>query len=205
MLSVIPAPDPVAAPAAPDAAMVVPDTPGSVDDGDHSYVATFTTVAGETDPSPASAVVNVADQTVNGQVEVTLEEPEDDTVTGWNLYRTVAGDVGNHKLVANIPLEDGPVFVDDVADGSLGADAPTGNTAGGTAVEGGVVLAQVRMVASGGGAATAVIRETDGAGRILAKLAALDGQADQARLPVRFSGRVHVLLTGDPTCLLYVP
>lgn len=58
---------------------------------------------------------------------------------------------------------------------------------------------------AGADAATATIRETDGAGRILAVLGAGIGLTDHWNPggPVAFSGNVHVTLTGTtPKCIL---
>lgn len=66
-------------------------------------------------------------------------------------------------------------------------------------------LAGARLVA-GVDDATAVIRETDGSGRVLATLSALEATADETGLPVEFTGNVHVTLTGTaPACYLYQP
>lgn len=65
------------------------------------------------------------------------------------------------------------------------------------------VLAGARLVAAEE-AATAVIRETDGSGRVLCVLAAAVGEADESAVPVVYQGQVHVTLAGtDATLLLY--
>lgn len=50
-------------------------------------------------------------------------------VTSRKLYRTVAGDGGNHLLVATIANNVATTYLDAIADGALGAAAPTANTA----------------------------------------------------------------------------
>jgi len=116
----------IAAPSAPVAALEVPDTPGNVNDGAHSYKVTYTTAYGETTPSATSNVITIADKTVNGQVDVTI--PVGPTgVTGRKLYRTDAGDVGNYKLIATIANNVDVLYTDNIADGA-GAAAPITNT-----------------------------------------------------------------------------
>lgn len=58
-------------------------------------------------------------------------------------------------------------------------------------------LAGARLTAAAA-AATAVIRETDGSGRVLATLAAPVNGADELRpiAPISFSGNVHVTIAG---------
>lgn len=66
------------------------------------------------------------------------------------------------------------------------------------------VLAGARLVAGDAADATAVIRETDGSGRILMVLAAGQGTADESCLPLLFRGNVHVTVTGaDAVVLLF--
>ncbi len=57
------------------------------------------------------------------------------------------------------------------------------------------VLGGARLAAAAA-AASAVIRETDGSGRILYKLTAVINGADECRIPVSFVDRVHVTVTG---------
>lgn len=59
-------------------------------------------------------------------------------------------------------------------------------------------LAGARLAAGAGAVATAIIRETDGSGRILAKLACPANESDEFRplRPVAFSTVVHVTIAG---------
>jgi hypothetical protein len=67
------------------------------------------------------------------------------------------------------------------------------------------VLGGARLAADGADA-TAVIRETDGSGRVLAKLAAKDGEADELRLPIRYTGNIHVTVAGaGAVCNVFQP
>lgn len=126
------APNEVAAPAtAPTAALSNPAAVGSVTNGTHTWVYTYTTEHGETTPSPASGVINVVNNAVNGKVQVVVPPSEDYGVTGVNVYRTIAGNTGVRKLAGSLATNGG-TFTDNVADGSLGADIPAANTAGGS-------------------------------------------------------------------------
>ena len=64
-------------------------------------------------------------------------------------------------------------------------------------------LSKVSLLAAAG-AATAIIRQTDGSGNILAVLGAAAGLADHWEGPVPYVGTFHVTLTGTPTaCIVY--
>lgn len=115
---------------APSAALKDPAAAGNVDDGTHSYKLTEITAAGETEPTAKSNVVTVANKAVNGKITVTLPTKSSSAVTAFGLYRTVAGDAGAWKLVANDISPDAATYLDNVADGSLGANAPSSNTTG---------------------------------------------------------------------------
>lgn len=203
--AVITAPSPVDAPTAPVAALAGAGA-GNVENGTHSYKVTYTTAGGgETTPSVKSNVLTVVDKTVNGKVSVTLPVGANPLVTGRKLYRTVTGDGGAWKLVATVADNTTLIVVDNIADGSLGANAPTVNSAGETCAPGATVLAAATLLADGAADATAIVRENDGAGRVLARLSAPEGQRDESQLPVQFAGKLHVVLTGGGTCLLFVP
>lgn len=125
------APDTVAKPAAPTAALVIPAVPGNCDNGTHSVRATYVTAQGETEQSDASSQVTVADKSVNGKVAVSIADSPSPGVTAKRAYMTVAGDAGDHKLAGEIPNGSSDEITLNVADSSLGTDAPTVNTAGG--------------------------------------------------------------------------
>lgn len=124
-------------PVAPVGALASPVAAGNVDDGAHSYKVTYTSSAGESAPSLVSNTVTVADKTTNGKVDLTL--PAIGTqpgsagygATGWKVYRTVAAAAvaGPWKLVATVLAVAGVAYLDNIADGSLGANAPTVSTA----------------------------------------------------------------------------
>lgn len=126
------APTAVTAPTAAPVTALAGAGAGNVDDGTHSYVFAWTTAHGETTPSPAATPVTVADKSADGKVTVTIPASSDSGITGAKVYRTVAGDAGSRKLVGTLTATGGGgVLTDNVADGSLGAVAPTANTAGG--------------------------------------------------------------------------
>lgn len=69
-----------------------------------------------------------------------------------------------------------------------------------------VGLVGARLVSGSGAASTAIIRETDGAGRVLVRLQAAAAGVDDftPEHPVAYKGKVHVTLTGaGATVLLY--
>lgn len=96
---------------------------GNVDNGTHSYVITFVHAGGETAGSPASNVITTTG--LDGQVALTAIPVGPTGVTARKVYRTVAGDTGNYKLVGTIANNTATIFADNIADGTLGADAPT--------------------------------------------------------------------------------
>lgn len=57
-------------------------------------------------------------------------------------------------------------------------------------------LGGARLTAGAAAAATLIIRETDGSGRILYSLAAPQGAADEATIPVTYVGNIFVVLAG---------
>lgn len=124
------APNTVTASTAPGAALASPAVPGNITNGLHTWAYTIVTAHGETTPSP-TATATVANNTVNGQVTVTLPSVLDQGGTNIRIWRTVAGGAGNLKLVGALGTGAGGTFTDNLADGSLGADAPVTNTAGG--------------------------------------------------------------------------
>lgn len=101
---------------------------GNVDNGTHSYKITYVTASGESIGSPASNVLNVTDNSTNGQVALTGIGKGNGNVTARKIYRTVAGDTGAYMLVGTLNDNSTTTFTDNVADSSLGADIPTDNT-----------------------------------------------------------------------------
>src|SRR5687768_13008903 len=122
----------IAAPGAPTAALADPAAAGNVEDGAHSYKVTFVAGATETEAGTQSDPVTVVDKTTNGKVQITgIPISSDANVTARNIYRTIAAadpDVAaNYLLLDDIPDNTTTTFLDNIADGSLGAAAPTTN------------------------------------------------------------------------------
>jgi uncharacterized phiE125 gp8 family phage protein len=114
-------------PSAVTAALASPAAPGNVDNGDHRLRVTFATPDGETQAGTASAVVTVADKTVNGQLSYTGIPLGGAQVTSRRLWRTKAGgDI--YYLLATIANNTATTYTDNIADVSLGAEAPSTNT-----------------------------------------------------------------------------
>ena len=102
---------------------------GNVYNCAHRYLATFTTATGETQAGIPSAVVTVADKTLNGQVVVSGIPLGGSSVTGRKIYRTQANGSTYlyHSTLANNTATS---LTDNVADAALGAGAPAVNTTG---------------------------------------------------------------------------
>lgn len=111
-----------------DAALASPAAAGNVDDGVHLYAWVAKTALGNSVPGPTKSV-NVADKATNGKVVVPVPTATGD-ITGWDLYRSEAGqtDLLKHPVHANVAITVTSV-TDDSADSALGAAAPTVDTA----------------------------------------------------------------------------
>lgn len=114
-------------PSAPTIALASPAAPGNVDNGAHRVAVTFVTADGETDVGELSAAVTVADKNVNGQIAVTDIPLGGSYVTSRRLWMTTAGG-STPKLAATIGNNTATTATINVADASLGADAPSTNT-----------------------------------------------------------------------------
>lgn len=115
------------APTEPTVALVSPAAAGNVDNGAHRYRVTFVTADGETEGGTVSAIVTVADKAVNGKVAVSAIPLGGSAVTSRKLYRTIAAGA-TYLLLATIADNTTTTYTDNIADGSLGAGAPTTNT-----------------------------------------------------------------------------
>jgi hypothetical protein len=82
-------------------------------------------------------------------------------------------------------------------------------TATGQAFDAGVNVTTTMIGArlfGGSAASSAIIRETDGSGTILAELQCPAAGADESRIPVSFKQKLHVTLAGTgASCTVYVP
>lgn len=101
---------------------ITPVAGGSIDVGSHSWKVSYTSSAGEAIPSTASSAVTI----VSGSQSVTMDIPLGPaSTTSRKIYRTVAGNTGNWKLVGSVLNNTSTTFTDSVADSALGADAPS--------------------------------------------------------------------------------
>jgi len=110
---------------APASPLVSRTAGGSVTAGSHSWKVTFTSAYGETTPSAKSNVISTSGTAKTFTVNLPLGATG---TTGRKIWRTVAGDTGNWKLVDTVADNTTLTYSDSIADGSLGADAPTTNT-----------------------------------------------------------------------------
>ncbi len=108
-------------------ALTSPAAPGNVENGAHRYLATFVTADGETEAGAVSAAATVVDKTVNGKVALSAIPVGGAAVTARKIYRTIAGG-STYLLLATIADNTTTTYLDNVADASLGAQAPTVNT-----------------------------------------------------------------------------
>jgi len=99
---------------------------GNVTAGAHRYLATFVTADGETEAGAVSAAVTTILAT-HGQVAISAIPIGGSAVTKRRLYRTAAGG-STYLLLYEITNNTATTYTDNIADGSLGAQAPTTNT-----------------------------------------------------------------------------
>jgi hypothetical protein len=97
---------------------------GNVNLGLHSYKITYVISGVETEGGPTSNVVNVIDAG-GRRVDLTGISRGPTGTTDRKVYRTVAGDTGNHLLAVTIANNSATTVQDNVADASLGAACPT--------------------------------------------------------------------------------
>jgi len=111
-------------PTAPTVALV--SSAGNVTSGAHRYRVTFVTADGETEGGTVSASVTTITASA-GQVALSAIPLGGSAVTSRKLYRTAA-DGSTYLLLATIANNTATTYTDNLADGSLGAAAPTTNT-----------------------------------------------------------------------------
>jgi uncharacterized phiE125 gp8 family phage protein len=114
-------------PSAITAALAATPAAGNVEAGAHRYLATFVTADGETQAGTASDAVTVVDAGVNGQIELTAIPIGGNLVTSRKLYRTIAGG-STYYLLDTLADNTTVIYTDNIADGSLGAEAPLTNS-----------------------------------------------------------------------------
>ena len=100
---------------------------GNVNVGAHSWKVTFISVGGnETIAGTKSNVVTIV--TTAKQVNLTAIPTGSAGTINRKIYRTVAGDTGDYKLVGTITDNTTTIYTDNIADASLGAVAPIAGT-----------------------------------------------------------------------------
>lgn len=117
---------------------------GNVDNGAHRYAVTFITSTGETHAGDISAAVTVADKAVNGKVELSAIPVGGSLVTSRKIYRTAAAGT-SYLLLATLADNTTTVYTDNIADSSLGAEAPSTNTTSDPIL--GILIASARQYA----------------------------------------------------------
>lgn len=98
---------------------------GNVNSGAHRYRVTFVTADGETEGGTISAAVTTT--AGDGRVSVSAIPLGGSAVTSRKLYRTAAGG-STYLLLATISNNTATTYADNIADASLGAEAPSTNT-----------------------------------------------------------------------------
>lgn len=122
-------PGPAVSPVALLVAPVVAAGAAGNPNGAYRYVFTFVTAAGETIAGPEVSAVSLINQ--QGSISNLPIAPPLAGVIGRGIYRTVAGGVsGTEKLVARVMDNTTTTYLDNIADGSLGANVPSIDTAG---------------------------------------------------------------------------
>jgi len=114
-------------PVAVTAALASPAVAGNLSAGAYRYLATFVTADGETEAGAISGIVTIANPAVNGKVELTAIPTGGAAVTSRKVYRTEAAG-STYLLLATIANNTASTYTDNIADASLGAQAPTTNT-----------------------------------------------------------------------------
>ncbi|MHB1345849.1 MAG: hypothetical protein ACYCX3_16080 [Thermoleophilia bacterium] len=102
---------------------------GLLGNGLYKYQVTLVNATGETQAGTANVGTTVADYTTNGQIALSAIPVGAAGTTARKIYRTVAGGA-TYKLLATIPDNTTTVYTDNIADASLGANAPGSNTTG---------------------------------------------------------------------------
>jgi hypothetical protein len=116
---------------APDPPSAVTSTAAGNLNGSYIWKVTFVTAEGETIASAVSTTVAIANK--KATVTIPINTDPSRIVTSRKLYRTVAGPGLAYLLVDTIANNTATTYTDNIADGSLGAVAPTTNTTGQTA------------------------------------------------------------------------
>lgn len=116
-----------------------------------------------------------------GQVAVSGIAAGPSGTTSRKVYRTVAGNTGNYKLLTTIGNNSTTTYADSTADGSLGADAPSSDTSALVQETGNVTAGSTSLLVTSPAA-------FESAG----------GWAYVGSLPIRYTGKSASAVTGVP-------
>ncbi len=115
------------APGAVTVALASPAAAGNVNAGVHRCLATFVTAAGETQAGAVSVSVTVVNAGINGKIAVSNIPIGGALVTARKLYMTAAGG-STYLYAATLANNTDTTATLNIADVSLGSEAPTANT-----------------------------------------------------------------------------
>ncbi len=159
---------------------------GNVNNGQHAYLVTFVTEAGETsfeEEDLGAVKATVVDKTSDGKVALSAIPTGTPFVTARKIYRTAANAdtniPSNYKLLATIANNTATTYTDNIADSSLSTAIPLRNTtenplltytaeSGGVAIAGADIATQAELEAQAAGASAAYPKTTSGAQTLLA-------------------------------------
>lgn len=96
---------------------------GNVTNGNHYYAITFVSAIGETELGTTSAVVDVDDKTINGQISLTAiptGDVDNTNITSRKIYRTKSGNATAFYLLTTLADNVTTTYTDNTADADLG-------------------------------------------------------------------------------------
>ena len=102
---------------------------GSLSNGAYKYKITLCIGATQTEAGTVSNTVTVVDNTADGQIDLTSIPTGNQLIDARKIYRTEAGG-STFKLLATISDNTTTTYRDNIADASLGANAPSSNNTG---------------------------------------------------------------------------
>lgn len=168
---------------------------GSMGVGNYSYVTTFTTIFGESLPSPISNVTTTGTGSMNVS---SIAISADGNVTRRNLYRTTSGG-STYLFLAQIPGNATTTYTDIIADGALGAAAPTINTASSREIARGVFVLSTPSVVPVANGLVANVAQTQAAGTPLTGeiniVATVAVAGDSCLLPGLYANNIGLCVT----------
>jgi len=102
---------------------------GNLDNDVYSYKVTFVTAIGETEAGTVSNEITVVDNGTDGQIDLSGIPTGNSLVTSRKIYRTEGGG-STYLLLTTLSDNTTTIYRDNIADGALGATAPTSNDTG---------------------------------------------------------------------------